>query len=1281
MLKKISFIILLSLGMLMFSACSGGGSDSTSSSVSSSVSGVVQKGPFLQGSIAKIYKLDANYDRNISQVVETTISNDEGAYSFTSIPWTGLSEIEVSGFFLNENTGDTNQSATITSIVNVTADGNVNTNVNVLTHMASAKVKELLREGKSLDEANEQVVGEVFGILGRTDLGINDFGDLDLTDLLGSNATANTELLFLSAVLLQSDNYMQDLEALLALYREGGIEAVLGSSLYARLMQAQQTLDITEVMSHVSDASEIDLSTITLPARIQITKSIISGTIEVQLYGTEFTEVQPSISFIVEGGVVTKGDVSISDDNKSATIAVSGDVGGCKDVNVTLSIDYMSLKDVDAMPLMSNKINMHPQTLICAPDPDDNTTDIIVLPGNKIPVAYIGVVYGEDIIGGNLAEQEMQLITTSVGVIHDVVASYSYDRDLYPYGSIIHCQWQDNEGSIIKESDDAMCDLEDIIFEVAGEYDYILTVTDNRDANDSNTLHITVGENNLPTVSIDPSVAQSVMVGEVLELNATVSDADAEDTLSLQWSYKKEEIPTSFGAGSTSQFSHIFETVGAYTVTLNVVDTKGARAEASVEVTVTPAPINHEPTVRISPAGNKSIGVGDSLILKAIALDEDDDTLTYSWKMRNVLESEYIDVPLYGAYGINQLFSAVGTYIIVAEVEDSSGAKADANITVVVNEPQVEINLDDISISLVVKGENHFSTGLGRSENNVTLHESSEHGDIEIILIGNEVWDIIYTSVDCFVGEDSFVYRRGSDYGRVNVTISAPTLEEVIDYSETLVKNSSIEMEYLVPNDPVISITTPPAHGVATLANPTHEIVFYSYEPNTDYVGEDFFIYTTTETISSCQYSSTGRVDFNITDVQINEKLVIPFGDATNGIEPWSTDGSEAGTILIEDVVTGNSSSIPFEYSDLYRYNDAYYYTYYNGDASKFYRVTPEGTTVVKDAFTASYFADLNGILYFQGYTNPWTTSAGRVLYKSDGTTANIEIVKDMTPDTHLDQIITKLFRYDNKLFYSAVTNDGSNNNALWVSDGTEAGTSVLVDIYGWDAFDGIINEMAEAGGKLFFDGHENNDKDSLWISDGTAGGTHLLKVINPSAQADIRYMQGVGDTLFFAAKDENGNYHDLWKSDGTASGTTLLKVSDYSSIGSFESCNGKLYYSINKTLNISDGTVDGTLQIHEFDDTIGSDGYIEELICHDSMLFVKLYKNNVSGYQLYAMNTADSNTSLTVTAQSYNSLNISPYLLNEDLIYTTEDGINYEMWKYNIVDGNRLIKQSSIHL
>ena len=1164
-IKKI-IVGFFTLTLLVLGGCSGGGSDTTATTSSASVNGVAQKGPFLQGSVAKIYKLDANYDRNISQVVQTTISNDEGAYSFTSIPWIGLSEIEVSGYFLDENTGATDRNATVTSIVNVTAGGAVNTNVNVLTHMASAKVKELLREGKSLDEANEQVVGEVFGILGRTDLGIDDFGDLDLTDLLGSNATANTELLLLSAALLQSDNYMQDLEALLALYREGGIEAVLGSSLYAQLMQAQQTLDVTEVVGHVSD--EVNPATITLPARIQITKNIMSESIEVQLYGTEFIDTNPSISFIVEGGEVTQGTLIIADNNKSASIAVSGDVGGCKDVNVTLSIDYMSLKDVDAMPLMSNKINMHPQTLICAPGPDDNTTDIIVLPDNQDPVAYIGTRYSEDTIGGSDADQEEQYATTAVGVVNNYIGEYSYDRDLYPMGAIVHCQWENNASEIVVESDDAECNLDNLVFDTAGVYDYTLKVRDNRDANDSNVLHITVEANTPPSVTLQPSEMQEVSVGETLQITAKVVDSDIEDSYHMQWMYSKIGSPTSRGAGISENFSHIFSEVGEYNVSVSVVDSHGARAEASLLVNVIAQAIqNHAPTVRISPAGEKNLSVGERLLLKSIASDDDNDTLSYAWSLKESTALEYTDVATYGATGFSYEFNAVGTYIVRVDVNDSKGGLGDANITVNVTAPVIVTTLEDINITLAVKGEDSFVNG--GNDRVAELVQAPQHGLLEFYLIGNEVPSIKYTSQDCFVGEDSFIYKSGNDYGRVNVTITSPSSLSVLSEIKTLFNTQSISGEFLRAknsSETVVIITD--AHGGdASFTVVGNEIINYNYDPDDTFVGNDFFEYTVSETINECSYSKTGRIEFDVQTYVAEKKVISTCRDPyLIGTELYSTEGTLESTQLMKDLTpgvysTGKAATTGFMsiYSDLKIGNVQYFVGYYSAGGTKAFELyetqgTPE-TTIVHDlnphnVFTSEYlwgssnpgnFVRIEDQIFFMASDSNYSRYG---MYKADGVTV------ERIADNATDQPFVKL---GGDYYYLAQEDD----NVTIHKFASDFSSSEVTGSFQTSTSNRSVDFLAVIGDKIIFTEYENSPSKYTYFAVTTSG---VVESLTDLTSTYSKKHATINDKVYFFSNN-NSSTNQVTNIIETDANTTNIVATFDGGIYAVAVLNDKLYF------------------------------------------------------------------------------------------------------------------------
>jgi len=198
------------------------------------------------------------------------------------------------------------------------------------------------------------------------------------------------------------------------------------------------------------------------------------------------------------------------------------------------------------------------------------------------------------------------------------------------------------------------------------------------------TLHV---DNRPPVVSITPSSVANISQGDTLKLSATVSDVDKGDEVSLQWMYQKVGINTKYGAGSATQFSHQFTEAGDYNVSVTATDSHGAKTVASliVKVEVVSVAGNHIPTVRISPDRDQNITLGDTLTLNSIGSDIDGDTLTTSWKLKNIVSNEFTAVPNHGATGFRYTFDTSGTYLVVVEVEDGNGSVSDANITVTVN--------------------------------------------------------------------------------------------------------------------------------------------------------------------------------------------------------------------------------------------------------------------------------------------------------------------------------------------------------------------------------------------------------------------------------------------------------------------------------------------------------------------------------------------------------------------------------------------------------------------
>jgi ELWxxDGT repeat protein len=105
----------------------------------------------------------------------------------------------------------------------------------------------------------------------------------------------------------------------------------------------------------------------------------------------------------------------------------------------------------------------------------------------------------------------------------------------------------------------------------------------------------------------------------------------------------------------------------------------------------------------------------------------------------------------------------------------------------------------------------------------------------------------------------------------------------------------------------------------------------------------------------------------------------------------------------------------------------------------------------------------------------------------------------------------------------------------LWVSDGTEEGTRLVME------FRGCPEGLAGLDGRVFLQADDGVHGRELWVSDGSEEGARLVKDIRPgpegSRPSEFRL---VGDRLLFTA-DDGLHGRQLWVSDGTAEETRRL--------------------------------------------------------------------------------------------------------------------------------------------
>lgn len=203
--------------------------------------------------------------------------------------------------------------------------------------------------------------------------------------------------------------------------------------------------------------------------------------------------------------------------------------------------------------------------------------------------------------------------------------------------------------------------------------------------------------------------------------------------------------------------------------------------------------------------------------------------------------------------------------------------------------------------------------------------------------------------------------------------------------------------------------------------------------------------------------------------------------DPEHGSEPWTSDGTLAGTRRMRDV-----DDVELSHS-----RPGFFHTV--GDRLYF-------------------FAD-DGSSGFE----PWT---------SDGTEAGTRRIADIVPgeDPGNPPSHEMAAVLGGSLLF---TRFGEEVHELWRTDGSAAGTFRVTAEPMW------TRELATAGNLGFFTAaHE----DGLWKTDGTAAGTAQVVAVPTGMEG----LAGWNGTLFFGADSEVG--YELWKSDGTAAGTVLVK-------------------------------------------------------------------------------------------------------------------------------------------
>jgi ELWxxDGT repeat protein len=303
--------------------------------------------------------------------------------------------------------------------------------------------------------------------------------------------------------------------------------------------------------------------------------------------------------------------------------------------------------------------------------------------------------------------------------------------------------------------------------------------------------------------------------------------------------------------------------------------------------------------------------------------------------------------------------------------------------------------------------------------------------------------------------------------------------------------------------------------------------------------------------------------------LEFNDKLYFTAADDEHGRELFVTDGTTDGTQLVVDLYPKENNYVDYLYNPSVNFvesNNKLYFAADNGENGTELFVsdgTTDGTQLVVDLYPGEdkygfvNSSNPQNLIVFNEkvYFTADNGENGTELFVGDGTDKGTQLVVDLDPGEDKYGFVNSSYPRDSivfndKLYFSA--SNGENGRELFVSDGTDKGTQLVVDIYPGEDKYGFVNSsnpqnFVEFNDKLYFNANNGENGRELFVSDGTAEGTEVLVDIYPGEDkygfvnsSDPFYTMEFNGKLYFTADDgENG--HELYVSDGTSEGTELV--------------------------------------------------------------------------------------------------------------------------------------------
>ncbi|SKC47951.1 hypothetical protein SAMN06298215_1139 [Bacteroidales bacterium WCE2008] len=200
-MKKFLYVLAASVAVVLVFGCrekDEPNDEPQEKPVEYTISGRVEKGPFLKDSKVSLQPLDASFQA-VGEPVEVSVSDNLGRYDLGKVSLDcPYAELTATGKFFNEVSESVVETpVTLRALVNLKDKSKVN--VNILTHLEYARVKTLLAAGVKYEYAAAMARSELVEAFGLGGFTIGDFSEYGIAE--GTDQSAALILASISAIL------------------------------------------------------------------------------------------------------------------------------------------------------------------------------------------------------------------------------------------------------------------------------------------------------------------------------------------------------------------------------------------------------------------------------------------------------------------------------------------------------------------------------------------------------------------------------------------------------------------------------------------------------------------------------------------------------------------------------------------------------------------------------------------------------------------------------------------------------------------------------------------------------------------------------------------------------------------------------------------------------------------------------------------------------------------------------------------------------------------------